>query len=119
MAASDNLSRQQFTGMMPLSSLRPREKTAENENWARRGAAWDNQQSMVNHIAEHGFESVGPIEVSYHAGGPLGLGRGTTPRAYIAQGHHRYHAAKQLGLTHVPVVVDSRIGRPPEMLDEE
>lgn|SRR5487761_1890309 len=113
MGADEHLNRQQFTGMMPVASLRPRENTPVNERWDRRGAGWDYQQALVQHVAEHGMP--GSIEVSYHAGGPTGAGRSKTPRAYIAQGHHRYHAAKQLGMTHVPVVVDSRIGKPPEL----
>jgi hypothetical protein len=116
MSASDHLSPQQFfTGQMPVSSLRPREDTPANERWARRGAGYDYQQALVGHIAEHGMP--GPIEVDYHAGGPTGAGKSRVARPYIAQGHHRYHAAKQLGMTHVPVTVKSYAGRPPELLD--
>jgi hypothetical protein len=117
MSADDHLSGPQFfTGYMPTKALRPTENTPETEKWARRGAGYDYQQALVSHVAEHGMP--GPIEVDYHAGGPTMAGRSKVAQPYVRDGHHRYHAAKQLGMPHVPVTLKSYADRPPELLDE-
>jgi hypothetical protein len=111
MSAPDNLNRQQFTGFLPVSKLRPSENTPENERWSRRGAGYEYQQAMVQHVAEHGLPD--PIEVSYSR-----YPGQRKPHLNIAQGHHRWHAAKQLGMKYVPVELESYHGRPSELLDE-
>lgn len=51
--------------------------------------------SMRNYFKEQPFESLPSIEVSYDNG-----------KFYIEDGHHRYGYAKELGLSHVNVIVD-------------
>ena len=104
-----------FTGQLPVSLLHPTEDTSANERWERRGAGWKYQQEMVEQVSGHGMP--GPVEVDYHAGGPTMEGRSKTPRYYIRQGHHRFYAARQLGMTHVPVVVKSYHGHPPDLVE--
>lgn len=51
--------------------------------------------SMKKYFNGKPFESLPPIEVSYDNG-----------KFYIEDGHHRYGYAKELGLSHVNVIVD-------------
>lgn len=54
------------------------------------------QNALSQHVAEHGIQN--PISV-----------RDT----FVGNGHHRYFAAKDNGLTHVPVVVRGRAASAP------
>jgi GNAT superfamily N-acetyltransferase len=106
-----------FTGWMPTESLRPTEDTPRNEHWDRSEAAQKYLGDLKSHISQHGM---GPIEVTYGSSKEIGQGSvpiSRKPAGYIAQGHHRWHAARELGMSHVPVTVKSFYGRPPELLD--
>jgi hypothetical protein len=54
-------------------------------------------RSMKEYFKEKPFNSLPPIEVSYENG-----------KFYVEDGHHRLGYAKELGLSHVPTVVELR-----------
>jgi predicted phage baseplate assembly protein len=69
---------------------------------------------MRDHIAENGF-TMGPLEVTHGKR----FGNERKDSTYLTQGHHRYWAAQQLGMTHVPVEGVNRTGVPvPGLLPE-
>lgn len=108
-----NLSSQQFEGWLPVESLRPTEASVTSRERGPAGKQYLNE--MKSHIAEHGFQHVGPLEVDY----TKRFSNSRKPQAWLMQGHHRYAAAKQLGMTYVPVKGKTRAGPVPGLLGEK
>lgn len=107
------LNSQQFEGWLPIESLRPTEGSVTSRERGPAGKQYRNE--MKEHIAEHGFEHVGPLEVDY----TKRFNTSRKPQAWLMQGHHRLWAAKQLGMTHVPVQGKTRAGSVPSLLSEK
>lgn len=111
MPAVEHLGAEQFSGWLPVSSLRPTEASVTNRERGPAGKMY--REEMKQHIAEHGF-TMGPLEVDY----VKRFSTSRKPQAWVMQGHHRYWAAKQLGMTHVPVEGRTRAGPVPGLLQE-
>jgi hypothetical protein len=111
MPAHEVMSREQFSGWLPIESLRPTERSVVVRERGPAGRQYRNE--MKTHIAEHGF-TMGPLEVDY--GKQFSSSR--KPQALLKQGHHRYWVAKQLGMTHVPVEGRTTAGPVPGLLKE-
>jgi hypothetical protein len=120
MSAQDHLQGEQFSGWMPLKSIKPTESSipdrygVTNPHRRTNEAGMEYAADMRDHIAEHGF-TMGPLEVTYGKR----FGNERKDSTYLTQGHHRYWAAQQLGMTHVPVEGVNRTGVPvPGLLPE-
>lgn len=97
MAASDHLHARQFryyTGTAKLDDLVPTQKPELTSQ--------ANVDYLRNEISQNGIQQ--PIEVNYE-GGQMGIG----------DGHHRYQAAREAGLTEAPVSVRTAEGKPSQV----
>jgi hypothetical protein len=98
MSADEHLNPQQFfVGHMRVSDLHPSEDDVHFDP--------DVQSALTRDISERGITE--PIEV--HAS------RGMLTRIY--NGHHRYQAARDLGMKTVPVKLNTREGMPGKLVD--
>lgn len=118
MAAHEHLQSTQFKGWLPVKAIKPTESSIEERYGANSTLRRTNEAGMQYaadmkaHIAEHGF-TMGPLEVDYVKRSPR-----SKPATQLQQGHHRYWAAQQLGMTHVPVEGRSFHGPVPGLLEE-
>lgn len=80
--------------MVPVSELekfKEYDRRPGGENAINTSEYWE---SLKNHIKEHGFTD--PLYVDYDQNKGIG---------HLSEGHHRLEIAKDLGITHVPVIV--------------
>jgi hypothetical protein len=114
MAASDNLSPRQFSGLMPTGEVGKLESqfpgmsmraayqahgerfnpsADDRAKFLGHGDARQYQQDLNDHIAKTGIQN------------PIAIGKAYSRRfdAGVINGQHRYFAARDLGLSHVPV----------------